>query len=78
MAQLAAAQSTHDHWVHHEVPGLNFLWNRPHPEQAQVFFFLYFVMTAVHAVHLTIGIGIISLILFQAVGAVVRSGTNAD
>jgi cytochrome c oxidase subunit 3 len=60
------AYEYHDHWVHHEVPGLNFLWTKPHPEQAQVFFFLYFAMTGVHAIHLTIGIGIVCFILFQA------------
>ena len=49
----------HDHYVHHQVPGLNFTWTRPQPEQAQVFFFLYFLMTGVHAIHLSIGIVLI-------------------
>lgn len=56
----------HDHWVHQQVPGLNFAWHGPHPEQAQIFFFLYFIMTGVHAIHLTIGIGIVAVILVQA------------
>jgi len=56
----------YDHYVHHQVPGLNFVWTRPQPEQAQVFFFLYFLMTGVHAVHLIIGIGIVSVLLLQS------------
>jgi cytochrome c oxidase subunit III len=56
----------HDHYVHHQVPGLNFAWPKPHPEQAQIFFFLYFAMTGVHAIHLTIGVVIVAVISFQA------------
>lgn len=56
----------HDHWVHQQAPGLNFAWHGPHPEQAQIFFFLYFMMTGVHAIHLTVGIVIVALILLQA------------
>lgn len=56
----------YDHYLHHQVPGLNFVWTRPHPEQAQVFFFLYFAMTGVHAIHLTVGIVIVAVLLVQA------------
>ncbi len=56
----------HEHWTHQQVPGLNFAWHQPHPEQAQIFFFLYFVMTGVHAIHLTVGIAIVSGLLLQA------------
>jgi len=56
----------HDHYVHHQVPGLDFVWTRPQPEQAQVFFFLYFLMTGVHAVHLIIGIAIVTVLWFQS------------
>jgi cytochrome c oxidase subunit 3 len=56
----------HEHWVHQQVPGLNFAWHQPHGEQAEIFFFLYFMMTGVHAIHLTVGIVIVSLILLQA------------
>lgn len=56
----------HEHYAHHQVPGLNFVWSKPHPEQAQIFFFLYFAMTGVHAIHLTVGIIIVGVILWQA------------
>jgi cytochrome c oxidase subunit III len=56
----------HDHYVHHQVPGLDFVWPGPHPEQAQVFFFLYFAMTGVHAIHLIVGITIVTVLLLQS------------
>ena len=43
-------------WKDGLVPRLNFLYAGPHPRTVAEFFFLYFVMTGVHAVHLTIGI----------------------
>lgn len=45
---------------HHLVPGAGFAL----PEAAaQLFFALYWVMTAVHAVHLTIGIGLVGRLI---------------
>ena len=46
-------------WQDGLVPRLNFLYAGPHPATVASFFFLYFVMTGVHAVHLTIGIAIV-------------------
>lgn len=43
-------------WRDGLVPRLNFLYTGPHPRTVAEFFFLYFVMTGVHAVHLAIGI----------------------
>jgi cytochrome c oxidase subunit 3 len=37
--------------------------NAPH---AALFFFLYFAMTGLHAVHLTIGVGIVAFVLVRA------------
>jgi cytochrome c oxidase subunit 3 len=42
------------------------LWPGPHfkaglPPQAQIFWFLYWVMTGVHAIHVTVGIGLLSV-----------------
>ncbi|WP_240761377.1 cytochrome c oxidase subunit 3 family protein [Nitrosococcus wardiae] len=37
------------------VPGLNFTYEGPHVPQVRLFFYLYFVMTGVHALHLIIG-----------------------
>ena len=54
------------HYQHHEFPGLSFIYTKPNPDETRIFFFLYFVMTGVHAVHLTIGIGLVMIILVQS------------
>ena len=56
----------HDHYLHHQVPGLNFVWDKPRAGGAEIFFFLYFVMTGVHAIHLSIGIAIVAGLIVQA------------
>lgn len=40
------------------LPGMHFVWNDPHAGrvQAELFFFLYYTITGVHALHLTIGV----------------------
>ena len=43
-------------WKDGLVPRLNFQYSGPHPQTVAEFFFLYFLMTGVHAIHLTIGI----------------------
>lgn len=37
----------------------SFRFDGPHPEQAELFFNFYFAMTGLHALHLTIGIGLL-------------------
>ena len=56
----------HEHYLHHQVPGWNFHWMKSYPAQSEIFFLLYFLMTGVHAIHLTIGIVIVAGLLFQA------------
>jgi cytochrome c oxidase subunit 3 len=46
-------------WQEHVVPGLNFVFAEPHQREAELFYYLYFAMTGVHAVHLTVGITIV-------------------
>jgi cytochrome c oxidase subunit 3 len=43
-------------WQEHLVPGLRFDFPGTHAGIAQYFYYLYFAMTGLHAVHLTIGI----------------------
>jgi len=50
----------HDKWVHHLVPGLRFEFRGAHGREAQIFFCLYFAMTGMHALHMIVGIGILS------------------
>jgi len=47
------------------------LWPGPHfntelPAQAQIFWFLYWAMTGLHALHVTIGVGLLSVIAWMA------------
>jgi cytochrome c oxidase subunit 3 len=47
------------------------LWPGPHfkaglPPQAQIFWFLYWAMTGLHALHVTVGVGILSVIAWMA------------
>lgn len=54
----------HDKFVHHLVPGANFRFEGP--REAQIFFSLYFAMTGMHAVHMIIGIGMLSTLTVLA------------
>jgi cytochrome c oxidase subunit III len=40
------------------APGASFRFEGPNPRRAELFFSLYFVMTAVHALHLAVGIAL--------------------
>jgi cytochrome c oxidase subunit 3 len=50
----------------HLVPGLNFSFESPHAHAVELFYFLYFAMTGIHALHLTIGIVIVGIIAWRA------------
>ncbi len=50
-----------DHYLHHEVPGVNFTWSGPNAGPAELFFLFYFIMTSIHAIHLIIGIGLVAV-----------------
>ena len=54
------------HYQHREVPGLAFFYSRSNPNEARIFFFLYFAMTGVHAIHLIVGIGLVLIVLVRA------------
>ena len=51
----------HEHFSDHLVPGARFAL-ATHPK-AQLFFWLYFVMTGLHAIHVTVGLGLIVILL---------------
>lgn len=63
----------HEKYVDHHIPGLGFVWQSPtgeplhgNPQYVQLFYFLYFAMTGVHALHMIIGIGIMIVLIFMA------------
>jgi cytochrome c oxidase subunit III len=54
-------------FVEHHVPGPSFQFGeREFARYAQIFFSLYFVMTGLHALHMIIGLGIMSVMLWWA------------
>jgi cytochrome c oxidase subunit 3 len=52
------AQKFHEH----HVPGPFFHYEGADPQQSELFFCLYFLMTGLHAIHMVIGVGILSVL----------------
>jgi cytochrome c oxidase subunit III len=65
-----------DKFEEHHVPGASFSFDHvsipghpgqyANPRHAEIFFSLYFVMTGLHALHMIVGLGIFSWLLFAA------------
>jgi cytochrome c oxidase subunit 3 len=55
-----------DKFTHHLVPGPNFRWEGKHPAPAEMFYSLYFCMTGLHAIHMIVGLGIMTVIGIMA------------
>jgi cytochrome c oxidase subunit III len=55
----------HEKWIEHLVPGFGFSYHEaPQFEHtAQILFFLYFVMTGMHAIHMIVGLGLLTWLL---------------
>ena len=51
-------------FAEHHVPGPAFSFEPEHFSQAQIFFSLYFMMTGLHALHMVIGLGIMTVMLW--------------
>jgi cytochrome c oxidase subunit 3 len=56
----------HKDYVDHLVPGRQFEWHGADPQNAQLFFWIYFAMTGLHAIHVTAGIGIMLVLALLA------------
>jgi cytochrome c oxidase subunit III len=50
----------------HHVPGPNFVFEGEHARQVEIFLSLYFAMTGLHALHMVIGFGLLSVIAWMA------------
>jgi cytochrome c oxidase subunit 3 len=48
------------------VPGLNFTFAGPNAKSVELFFCFYFAMTGVHALHMVVGVGVLSVLLVMA------------
>jgi len=57
----------YQHFQEHKAPGIWFNDSSPYAASIQMFFVFYYVMTGLHAVHMIIGLGILSVLLFRAV-----------
>ncbi|MFZ0590495.1 MAG: cytochrome c oxidase subunit 3 [Bryobacteraceae bacterium] len=58
----------HSKWVEHLVPGFNFQYDQPQfAHHVQILFFLYFAMTGMHALHMVVGLGLLSFLLVQSI-----------
>ncbi len=53
-------------FAHHEVPGPHFVAPHGLPRQSELFFSLYFCMTGLHALHMIVGIGLLSWLAAKA------------
>jgi cytochrome c oxidase subunit 3 len=53
------------HWQDHKVPGFWFEYHGLHLRQVEMFFVFYFILTGLHVIHMSIGIGILLVILFR-------------
>ncbi len=57
----------HEKYREHFIPGPNFLYEPAQfAHNAQIFFFLYFAMTGMHAVHMIVGVGLLTYLLIGA------------
>jgi cytochrome c oxidase subunit 3 len=55
-----------EHIRHHLLPGPGFHYAGPEARSAEIFFSLYFSMTGLHALHMVIGIGLLSVLFVLA------------
>src|SRR6476659_2499921 len=55
-----------DKFRDHIVPGPYFQWEGLYPKPAEQFYSLYFAMTGLHALHMIIGLGIMTVISIMA------------
>lgn len=57
----------HSKWVEHLIPGPGFEYEpKQYVHNAQILFFLYFCMTGMHAIHMIVGIGLLTYLLIQS------------
>lgn len=49
----------------HIVPGVSVGYTGLHPEVARMFYFIYYAMTGLHALHLIIGLGVVAVIFLR-------------
>jgi cytochrome c oxidase subunit 3 len=53
-------------FVEHLVPRFGFRWDGPDAANAELFFWVYFALTGLHAIHVTVGIALILMLALLA------------
>jgi cytochrome c oxidase subunit III len=53
-------------YVEHHIPGPSFAFPAPYTQPAKMYFTLYFAMTGLHAAHMIIGCGLLSVLIVMA------------
>ena len=66
----------HAHFVEGAVPGALWKLAVPDPQTVQMFFYIYFVMTGLHALHVTIGIVLLAVIGWYAAKGPLLAGVS--
>jgi cytochrome c oxidase subunit III len=64
----------YEDWRHGLVPGPAFTYSGSQREQVELFFVLYFVATGLHAVHLIVGVLLVTVLVFLIVLSWFRPG----
>jgi cytochrome c oxidase subunit 3 len=64
-------------WRHHLVPGLDFVATGAHAHAQELFWILYFCLTGVHALHLTVGIVLVLIFMVRAERGAFERGYGA-
>ena len=53
-------------YVEHYIPGPSFTFPEPYTQPAKMYFTLYFAMTGLHAVHMIVGCGLLTVLIVMA------------
>ncbi|HEY1583302.1 MAG TPA: cytochrome c oxidase subunit 3 family protein [Chthoniobacterales bacterium] len=53
-------------YTEHVFPGPTFQWHEGNPAAAELFFWLYYAMTGLHAIHVTVGISLMLILALLA------------
>jgi cytochrome c oxidase subunit III len=66
----------HEHWTHHEFPGPNFHFETEDPAHpatdavhTEIYFSLYWAMTGLHALHMIIGVGLVTWLIIKVLAS---------
>jgi cytochrome c oxidase subunit III len=67
----------HKDFVDHLVPGVQFQWTGGDPRIAELFFWIYFAMTGLHAIHVSVGICVLLILALLAARGKFAANYNA-